>query len=81
MIGLTALLNLVAIAEKLQHQPFEEKGNLCSPTSSPPAHRPERDGPVVAQASSCQSASPPVAARAAAGAPIGRVPNDLGGQP
>ena len=36
MIGLTALLNLVAIVEKLQHQPLEEKGNVCAPTSSPP---------------------------------------------
>ena len=36
MIGLTALLNLVAIAEKLQHQLCEEKGKVCAPTSPPP---------------------------------------------
>ena len=36
IIGLTALLNLVAVVEKLQNHPLEEKGTLCQSASSPP---------------------------------------------
>ena len=36
MIGVTGLLNLVAVVDKLQSQAVEEKGNLCRPPSSPP---------------------------------------------
>lgn len=35
IIGLTGLVNLVAVVDKLQSKTVEEKGNVCQPLSSP----------------------------------------------
>ena len=35
IIGMTGLLNLVAVVEKFQTQTIEEKGTLCPPTPCP----------------------------------------------
>ena len=78
MLGLTALRNLVALTEKLQCPLVEEKGKVCIPTLSPPAYKPERDDPTVAQAAADQSASPPVAPRATPGASMDGVAHDRG---
>jgi hypothetical protein len=80
MIGLTGLLNLVTLVEKFRPQALEEKGSLCRPTSSPPAHRPQRAHPGVDAAARRESPTPPVAAQPAAGAPAERRRSAGGGQ-
>ena len=80
MIGVTGLLNLVAVVDKLQSQAVEEKGNLCRPPSSPPASRQPRDHALVGEAPCCESPTPHVAAQPAAGAPADQPSNARGEQ-
>ena len=68
IIGLTGLLNLVTVVAKFRLQAVEEKGRVCRPLSSPPAHRTQRTHPVVAAAASSEPPTPPVAAQSVAGA-------------
>src|SRR5215510_6563082 len=68
IIGMTGLLNLVAVVEKFQTQTIEEKGALCPPTPFPPARRPQRASGPVGEAAPDESSPPPVAAQPAAGA-------------
>jgi hypothetical protein len=64
IIGLAALLNLVAVSEKLQHKSRTEKGKLCPPNVSPPAYRRQpRVDPALDQAPRCQSSSADLAAQ------------------
>jgi hypothetical protein len=68
IIGLSGLLNLVAVVAKFRPQAKQEKGSICQPPSSPPAPRAQRAHPVVDAAACCESPTPPVAAQSAAGA-------------
>src|SRR4029450_10501396 len=68
IIGLTGLLNLVAVMDKFRPQAVEEKGCVCRPLSSPPAHRAQRTHPVVDAAARPAAPTSPVAAQSAAGA-------------
>src|SRR5882724_7568754 len=69
IIGRIELLNPVAVADKLQHQTMEEKGNLCPPPSCPPASRSQRDHLAVGAVADCESPTSPGAAQSAPGAP------------
>src|SRR5262245_66376731 len=80
IIGLTGLLNLVAVVDKFRPQAVAEKGNVCRPLSSPPAHRAQRTHPVVDAAARPESPTPPVAAQSAAGAPAEHRRRAGGGQ-
>jgi hypothetical protein len=80
MIGLSGLLNLVAVVEKFRPQAEQEKGNICQPTSSPPAPRSRRAYPGVDAAARRESPTPPAAAQPAAGAPAARRSRAGGGQ-
>jgi transposase len=80
IIGLTGLLNLVAVVDKFRPQAVTEKGNVCRPVSSPPAPRAQRAHPVVDAAARPESPTPPVAAQPAAGAPAKRRSRAGGGQ-
>src|SRR2546428_2525210 len=80
IIGLTGLLNLVTVMDKFRPQAVAEKGCVCRPLSSPPAHRAQRAHPVVAAAARPASPTSPVAAQPAAGAPAERRRRAGGGQ-
>jgi hypothetical protein len=80
MIGVTGLLNLVAVVDKVQSHAVEEKGTLCQPMSSPPAPRQPRDHSFVGEAARCESPTPHGAAQSVAGAPTDRLGNTRGGQ-
>src|SRR5215510_7630099 len=80
IIGLTGLLNLVTVMDKFRPQAVEEKGYVCRPLSSPPAHRAQRTHPVVDAAARPESPTSPVAAQPAAGAPAARRSRAGGGQ-
>ena len=80
IIGLTGLLNLVTVMDKFRPQAVAEKGCVCRPLSSPPAHRAQRAHPVVAAAARPASPTSPVAAQPAAGAPAERRSRAGGGQ-
>src|SRR5262249_16664051 len=72
IIGLTGLLHLVTVMDKFRPQAVAEKGCVCRPLSSPPAHRAQRAHPVVDAAARPESPTSPVAAQPAAGAPAER---------
>jgi hypothetical protein len=80
MIGLTGLLHLVTVVDKLRLQAAEEKGHLCQLTSSPPAYRLQRDQPAVDAAAHCESPTPLAAAQPAAGATAERRRSAGGGR-
>ncbi len=80
IIGLTGLLHLVTVVDKFRPQAVEEKGSVCRPPSSPPAHRAQRAHPVVDAAARGESPTPPVAAQPAAGAPAERRSRAGGGR-
>lgn len=80
IIGLTGLLNLVTVVDKFRPQAVEEKGRVCRPLSSPPAHRAQRAHPVVDKAACRESPTPPVATQPAAGASAERRSRARGGQ-
>ena len=74
------LLNLVTVMDKFRPQAVAEKGCVCRPLSSPPAHRAQRAHPVVDAAARPASPTSPVAAQPAAGAPAERRSRAGGGQ-
>ena len=82
IIGLTGLLSLVAVVEKLQTtQIVEEEDAPCRPEQFPPAHTRQCRHPVVGDAARHESPTPRVAAQSPAGTPIGRTRRQKGGQP
>jgi hypothetical protein len=80
IIGLTGLLNLVAVVEKFQTQTIEEKGTLCQPTPFSPARRPPQAAGPVGEAAPGESSTPPVVAQPAAGASTARLSSVGGGR-
>jgi hypothetical protein len=81
IIGLTALLNLVDVVDKLTRQTVEEKGTLCQLPSSPPASRSQRAGAPVGAAPRCESPSPDRASQSVGGAPTDQLRSQGGGRP
>jgi hypothetical protein len=79
-IGLTGLLPLVTVVDKFRPQAVEEKGSVCRPPSSPPAHSAQRAHPGVDATARAEPSTPPVAAQPAAGAPAVRRCRARGGQ-
>src|SRR5262245_47540643 len=80
IIGMTGLLNLVAVVEKFQTQTIAEKGALCPPTPFPPAPRPQRASGPVGEVAPGESSPPSVAAQPAAGASTARRSSAGGGR-
>src|SRR4030095_6963097 len=79
IIGLTGLLNLVTVMDKFRPQAVAEKGCVCRPLSSPPAHRAQRAHPVVDAAARPESPTSPMAGPPAAGAAAERRSRARGG--
>src|SRR5712692_10321889 len=78
IIGMTGLLNLVAVVEKFQMQTLTEKGALCQPTPCPPARKPQRAAGPVGEAAPGESSTPPVATQPATGASTARLSSAAG---
>src|SRR5215470_10995359 len=80
IIGMTGLLNLVAVVERFQTQTIEEKGALCLATPFRPASRPPGGSGPVGEAAPGESSTPPVAAQPAAGESTARRSRAGGGR-
>jgi hypothetical protein len=81
MIGLTGLLNLVAVVEQLQTtQIVEEEGTVCLPERSPPAPRRKRRHPLLESAATHESPTPRVAAQSSPDAPAAHFRSQKGGR-
>jgi hypothetical protein len=80
MIGITGLLHLVAVVDKLRtSQRIEEKGTLCRPASSPPAVKQQPCPSLVGAVACPQSPAPCVAPQSTAGTPTRQGGHEKGG--
>jgi hypothetical protein len=81
IIGLTGLLQLVAVVEKLRtSQSVEEKGLLCRPVSSPPALERQSCHPLMGDAACPESPTSGVAPQPTAHTSTGHGGPEKGGQ-